>query len=306
MKNKYIIDEANAGVRLDKCLVELSLNQHTRAYFSHLIDENAVTVNGKVEKASYRLRLNDVVEFEITEPKPLKVEAEDIPLDIIYEDEDIIVINKPSGMVVHPSNGHYDGGTLVNALLAHCHDLSGINGVIRPGIVHRIDKDTSGLLVVAKNDFAHEYLAKQLKDKSMHREYIALVKGIIKEDDAKIIAPIGRDKTNRLKMGVDVQFGKDAVTHVHVLERFNQHTLISCLLETGRTHQIRVHLSHIGYPIEGDLMYGTRKNSLYDKGQLLHAYKLVLIHPRSEKKMEFTCPLPDYFEKIIKKLKNIN
>ncbi|MCH5172076.1 MAG: RluA family pseudouridine synthase [Erysipelotrichales bacterium] len=299
-KNLKIVNSDLIGLRLDKVIVS-ELKDYSREFIMRLIDEEKVLVNNKLAKASYRVKENDEIELTIEEPKDLSNEPQDIPLDIIYEDEDIIVINKPRDFVVHPSNGHEDG-TLVNALLHHCKDLSGINGVKRPGIVHRIDKDTTGLLVVAKNDDAHEFLANQLSDHTLHREYIALVKGVIKEDDGKIIAPIGRDKYNRQKMAVDTKNGKEAVTNFHVLKRFNQYTLVSCILETGRTHQIRVHMNYIGYPIEGDPVYGPRSHLLFDKGQLLHAYKLILIHPKSKKKMEFEAPLPDDFKDVIDNL----
>lgn len=300
MKKQIIITKDNESLRLDKALVN-ALNDYSREFIMTLIEKGMVLVNNKNCKASYRVKENDVVEVEIPELENLSNAPQDIPLDIIYEDEDIIVINKPRDLVVHPSNGHEDG-TLVNALLHHCKDLSGINGVKRPGIVHRIDKDTTGLLVVAKNDNAHDFLANQLSDHTLHREYIALVKGVIKEDDGKIIAPIGRDKYNRQKMAVDTKNGKEAVTNFHVLKRFNQYTLISCILETGRTHQIRVHMNYIGFPIEGDPLYGPRSHLLFDKGQLLHAHKLILIHPKTKKKMEFEAPLPQDFEDVIKKL----
>ena len=301
MKQKLLITNSNyIGLRLDKVLV-LELKDRSREFIMRLIDEGEVLVNDKKAKNSYRVKENDEITINIPEAKNLDATPQDIPLDIVYEDDDIIVINKPRDLVVHPSNGHEDG-TLVNALLAHCTNLSGINGVKRPGIVHRIDKDTTGLLVVAKNDYAHEFLAKQLEDHTLHREYIALVKGVIKEDDGKIIAPIGRDKYNRQKMAVDVKNGKPAVTHFHVLKRFNQYTLISCVLETGRTHQIRVHMNYIGYPIEGDPVYGPKSHLLFDKGQLLHAEKLILIHPKTKKKMTFTAPLPKDFQDIIDNL----
>lgn len=301
MKQKLLITNSNyIGLRLDKVLV-LELKDRSREFIMRLIDEGEVLVNDKKAKNSYRVKENDEVTINIPEAKNLDATPQDIPLDIVYEDDDIIVINKPRDLVVHPSNGHEDG-TLVNALLAHCTNLSGINGVKRPGIVHRIDKDTTGLLVVAKNDYAHEFLAKQLEDHTLHREYIALVKGVIKEDDGKIIAPIGRDKYNRQKMAVDVKNGKPAVTHFHVLKRFNQYTLISCVLETGRTHQIRVHMNYIGYPIEGDPVYGPKSHLLFDKGQLLHAEKLILIHPKTKKKMTFSAPLPKDFQDVIDNL----
>lgn len=301
MKQKILITNSDyIGLRLDKVLVS-ELKDRSREFIMRLIDEGEVLVNDKKAKNSYRAKENDEITINIPEAKNLDATPQDIPLDVVYEDDDIIVINKPRDLVVHPSNGHEDG-TLVNALLAHCTNLSGINGVKRPGIVHRIDKDTTGLLVVAKNDYAHEFLAKQLEDHTLHREYIALVKGVIKEDDGKIIAPIGRDKYNRQKMAVDVKNGKPAVTHFHVLKRFNQYTLISCVLETGRTHQIRVHMNYIGYPIEGDPVYGPKSHLLFDKGQLLHAEKLILIHPKTKKKMTFTAPLPKDFQDIIDNL----
>ena len=301
MKQKLLITNSNyIGLRLDKVLVS-ELKDQSREFIMRLIDEGEVLVNDKKAKNSYRVKENDEITINIPEAKNLDATPQDIPLDIVYEDDDIIVINKPRDLVVHPSNGHEDG-TLVNALLAHCTNLSGINGVKRPGIVHRIDKDTTGLLVVAKNDYAHEFLAKQLEDHTLHREYIALVKGVIKEDDGKIIAPIGRDKYNRQKMAVDVKNGKPAVTHFHVLKRFNQYTLISCVLETGRTHQIRVHMNYIGYPIEGDPVYGPKSHLLFDKGQLLHAEKLILIHPKTKKKMTFSAPLPKDFQDVINNL----
>ena len=301
MNQKLLITNSDyIGLRIDKVLV-LELKDRSREFIMRLIDEGEVLVNDKKAKNSYRVKENDEITINIPEAKNLDATPQDIPLDIVYEDDDIIVINKPRDLVVHPSNGHEDG-TLVNALLAHCTNLSGINGVKRPGIVHRIDKDTTGLLVVAKNDYAHEFLAKQLEDHTLHREYIALVKGVIKEEDGKIIAPIGRDKYNRQKMAVDVKNGKPAVTHFHVLKRFNQYTLISCVLETGRTHQIRVHMNYIGYPIEGDPVYGPKSHLLFDKGQLLHAEKLILIHPKTKKKMTFSAPLPKDFQDVIDNL----
>ena len=267
-----------------------------------MFDEGHIWVNGKNEKPSYRVKENDVVEYEEKELVPSEMKKENIPLDIVYEDEDLMVINKPRGMVVHPANGHHEG-TLVNALLGYCTDLSGINGVERPGIVHRIDKDTSGLLVVCKNDFAHNEIAKQLKDKTMHREYYALCKGVIKEDDGKIIAPIGRDPYDRLKMAVDVKNGKEAITFFHVEERFNQYTLVSVRLFTGRTHQIRVHMHYIGHPLEGDPLYGKKKNLLFQNGQLLHAYRITFIHPRTQKEMTFEVPLPDDFKAVLERLR---
>lgn len=298
---KFIIDEEMINERLDKALVIL-LSDKTRNHIIQLIDGGQVTVNGKNVKSSYRCRLNDAISVDDETVADYDVLPENIPLDIIYEDSDVIVINKPAGMVVHPAHGHYTG-TLVNALLFHCHDLSGINGVKRPGIVHRIDMDTSGLIVACKNDFTHEKIAKQLEDHSMHREYYALVKGIIGEDDGKIIAPIGRNPKDRLKMAVNVEDGKPATTYFHVIERFNQYTFVSCRLLTGRTHQIRVHMEYIGHGIEGDPLYGHGKNLVYDKGQLLHAYHLTFTHPRTDKEMSFEAPLPSYFSEVIASLR---
>lgn len=297
---KVTMPEETLGMRLDKAL-SIALSK-TRNHIEILFDEGHIWVNGKNEKPSYRAKQNDVVEYEEKELVPSEMKKENIPLDIVYEDEDLMVINKPRGMVVHPANGHHEG-TLVNALLGYCTDLSGINGVERPGIVHRIDKDTSGLLVVCKNDFAHNEIAKQLKDKTMHREYYALCKGVIKEDDGKIIAPIGRDPYDRLKMAVDVKNGKEAITFFHVEERFNQYTLVSVRLFTGRTHQIRVHMHYIGHPLEGDPLYGKKKNLLFQNGQLLHAYRITFIHPRTQKEMTFEVPLPDDFKAVLERLR---
>lgn len=297
---KVTMPEKTLGMRLDKAL-SIALSK-TRNHIEILFDEGHIWVNGKNEKPSYRVKENDVVEYKEKELVPSEMKKENIPLDIVYEDEDLMVINKPRGMVVHPANGHHEG-TLVNALLGYCTDLSGINGVERPGIVHRIDKDTSGLLVVCKNDFAHNEIAKQLKDKTMHREYYALCKGVIKEDDGKIIAPIGRDPYDRLKMAVDVKNGKEAITFFHVEERFNQYTLVSVRLFTGRTHQIRVHMHYIGHPLEGDPLYGKKKNLLFQNGQLLHAYRITFIHPRTQKEMTFEVPLPDDFKAVLERLR---
>ena len=298
---RYIIDSTQKDMRLDKALVFLNPDL-SRTYVGKLIDEGRCLVNGKVAKASLKLCENDVVEIDIPEVKELEVTKEDIPLDIIYEDKDILVINKPQGLVVHPAPGHYEH-TLVNAILGHTDDLSGINGVKRPGIVHRIDKDTSGLLCIAKNDEAHEGLAEQLKDHSMHRQYIALVKGVIKEKQGEIDLPIGRSRGDRKKMAVDTLNGKPARTYFTVLKRFTDYTLVECSLETGRTHQIRVHMAYIGHPVEGDPLYNKKNaTSLYDKGQLLVAYKLHLVHPITKKEMDFEIPLPDYFTNIVNQL----
>lgn len=300
MEKEFTISEELNGFRLDKVLTIL-LEGISRTTATKMIDDSLVFVNGKNEKSSYKVRTGDVLIVEELETKELVIKKEDIPLDIVYEDSDILIINKPQGMVVHPANGHWEG-TLVNAIMHHCDDLSGINGVIRPGIVHRIDKDTSGLICVAKNDEAHNFLAEQLKDHTMNREYYALVKGLIKENSGEINMPIARSKFDRKKMAVDKENGKHSLTYFKVIQRFANHTLIQCKLSTGRTHQIRVHMAYIGHPIEGDTVYGTRANKVYKNGQLLTAYKLSLIHPRSKELMTFEIELPDYFKEIIEKL----
>lgn len=297
----FVIDKPElSAIRLDKALVSL-LNDASRTYISKLFDDGLILLNGKKMKASTKTCLGDVISVIIPEKEVLNVVSQDIPLDIVYEDNDLMIINKPQGMVVHPSFGHNEG-TLVNAIMHHSKDLSGINGVIRPGIVHRIDKDTSGLICVAKNDVAHNFLADQLKDHTMRREYYALVKGHFKENSGEIILPIGRCKQNRQKMAVDPLNGKEAVTFFKVIERFTNHTLVSCSLKTGRTHQIRVHMSYIGHPIEGDTLYSSRNSKIYKNGQLLTAYKLTLIHPTSKEEMTFEIPLPGYFKEVIDNL----
>jgi len=299
--NRIVVDESNSNQRLDKFL-STYFSELSRSHIAKLIDDENCLVNKKVIKSSYKLKTGDVIEINIPEAKELEIEKENIPLDIVYEDSDILIINKPQGMVVHPANGHYEH-TLVNAILHHCHDLSGINGVMRPGIVHRIDKDTSGLICVAKNDKAHLSLAEQLKDHTMSRTYIALVKGVITENTGEINLPIGRDPHNRQKMAVTRSNSKEAITYFKVLQRFSDHTLVECHLKTGRTHQIRVHLSYIGYPVEGDPLYSGRKyDTLYKNGQLLVAVGLRLIHPSSNKEMEFKIDLPDYFKEVISQL----
>lgn len=266
-----------------------------------MIEDGLVLVDGQNKKAKYDVKDGEVIQVIIPEPETMNVEPENIDIDIVYEDDDVIVVNKPQGMVVHPSPGHPDH-TLVNALLYHS-PLSTINGTYRPGIVHRIDKDTSGLLMVAKNNYAHESLSKQLKDKSNIREYIALVHGNIKENSGVINAPIGRSKKDRKKQAI-VDDGKNAVTHFKVLERFGgEYTLVSCVLETGRTHQIRVHMKYIGHPLAGDPLYGP-KNTLKGNGQFLHAKKLGFVHPKTNEQMIFETPLPEIFEQTITKLRN--
>ena len=296
--NKFIVNSAQNGLRLDKFLA-LNMSEFSRSHIAKIISEGQVTVNKKQAKASLKLKENDEVSILIPENKDVDILAEDIPLDIVYEDDDLLIINKPQGMVVHPAPGHPDG-TLVNAIMNHSEKLSGINGEIRPGIVHRIDKDTSGLICVAKNDAAHIALAEQLKDHTMQRTYVALLRGVIKENSGEINLPIGRDPHNRQKMAVTKANSKEAITYFKVIKRFANHTLVECKLKTGRTHQIRVHFSYIGYPVEGDPLYGGRNyDELYDKGQLLTAIKLRLIHPSTKKEMEFEIPYPNYLLDIL-------
>ncbi|MCB2355348.1 RluA family pseudouridine synthase [Clostridium estertheticum] len=297
----FKVEENSVGMRLDVFIAN-EFEDKSRSYIQGIIEKENATVNGKCRKSNFKLKLDDTIDLSIPDPVELNVKAEDIPLDVIYEDSDVIVINKPQDMVVHPAPGNYSG-TLVNALLNHCTDLSGINGVLRPGIVHRIDKDTSGALVVAKNDNAHNSLAAQLKDHSMTRSYLALVEGVIKDDEGMVDAPIGRHSKDRIKMAI-VESGKKAVTHYKVIERFEGYTLVECNLETGRTHQIRVHMAKIGHPLVGDLIYGFKKQKFNLKGQVLHAKRLGFIHPTTNKYMEFDSPIPTYFEKLITKLRN--
>ncbi|EAD6564851.1 RluA family pseudouridine synthase [Listeria monocytogenes] len=299
MQNEtLIIEESHARERVDKVIAEMM--GKSRSAIQLMLKNGDITVNGELAKPNYKVQVGDEIHYEVREPEELEVLAEDIPLDIYFEDKDMLVVNKPEGMVVHPSAGHASG-TLVNALLFHCDDLSGINGKIRPGIVHRIDKDTSGLLMVAKNDHAHESLAKQLKDKTSDREYIALVHVDIVHQKGTIEAPIGRAKEDRQKMAV-VRDGKEARTHFEVLERLPGYTLINCKLDTGRTHQIRVHLKYIGHPLAGDPKYGP-KNTIKGNGQFLHAAKLGFDHPTTKERMMFEAPLPSSFEKALKSLR---
>ncbi len=287
--------------RLDKACSEI-FSDYSRSQIKQLLDGGNITVNGKTEKAKYKVKSGDVIRLEEPETKTLELRPENIPLDIVYEDDDVIVINKPQGMVVHPAPGH-DEHTLVNALLYHC-PLSTINGTFRPGIVHRIDKDTSGLLMVAKNDKAHRSLAKQLKDKTNIREYVALVHGRIAEDEGTINAPIGRSLKDRKKQAV-VKDGRNAVTHFEVLKRYRDYTLVKCILETGRTHQIRVHMKHIGHPLVGDPLYGPKK-TIKGNGQFLHAGKLGFVHPTTGKLLIFEAPLPKIFQECLEKLDKTN
>lgn len=298
-KREIIVDNEFVNTRLD-VFVAKDFQGKSRSYIQKLIEEKYIVVNDNIKKSNYKLRLGDKVTVSLPEVQELVVEPEDIPLDILYEDNDIIVVNKPQGLVVHPAPGNYSG-TLVNALLYHCKDLSGINGVARPGIVHRIDKDTSGVLVIAKNDKSHNKLSEQLKEHSMKREYIALVEGVIKQDKGVVDKPLGRNPKDRLKMGI-VEGGKRAVTHYEVLKRFEKYTLIKCILETGRTHQIRVHMAYLGHPLVGDPVYGYKKQKFNVAGQMLHAKKLGFIHPSTEEYMEFESDIPKYYEEVIRKL----
>ena len=296
-----ILTADQSGERADAALARLS-GTLTRSAAQRLLEAGQVTSRGRVLKKNDRLEAGDQLEVEIPAPQPLALTAEDIPLDIVYEDGDLIVLNKPKGLVVHPAAGHWSG-TLVNALLHHCRDsLSGINGALRPGIVHRIDKDTSGLLVVAKNDFAHQNLAAQLQDHSLARVYVCLVTGGMRADSGTVDAPIGRHPTDRKRMAV-VADGRPAVTHWQVLERFSGYTLLKCRLETGRTHQIRVHMAHIGHPIVGDLVYGRKKPELGQDTQCLHARAITFRHPRTGETVTLTCPLPPYLEVLIHQLR---
>ena len=295
------VTEENTGERIDKYLSTV-IEGKTRSFIQGLIEEKAVTVNGKIIKSNYKVKINDEVVVILPEPIELDVKAENIKVDIVYEDSDVIVVNKPKNMVVHPAPGNYSG-TLVNGLLYHCKDLSGINGVIRPGIVHRIDKDTTGILVVAKNDEAHNSLAKQFKDHSIKREYYALVEGRFSKESGTIDKPLGRNKKDRLKMDI-VEDGRRAVTHYEVLEQYDKGvSLIKCTLETGRTHQIRVHMASIGHPLVGDQTYGFKKQKFKIEGQALHAKTLGFIHPSTGEYIEFTSDLPEYFEELIRKLR---
>lgn len=294
-------DGSSLDERIDKYLGAV-LAEQSRSYLQKLIKEGAVLVNGKPVKASYRLEEEDQIEIDLPEPEEPKIEEEEIPLDILYEDEDLLIVNKPKGMVVHPAAGHRTG-TLVNAVLYHCKgQLSGINGVLRPGIVHRIDRDTTGALVVCKNDRAHNHVAKQLKEHTITRRYLAVVSGVIKEEEGTVDAPIGRHPTERKKMAAGVKNGKRAVTHYRVLRRFRNHTLIECSLETGRTHQIRVHMASIHHPVLGDTVYGASKDPYHLNGQALHARILGLVHPVTGVYIEAETPIPEYMEELMKKL----
>lgn len=300
---KIAIEETDIGKRIDKCLLE-KLSGYSRTQLQNWIGQGHLLVNGNAQKANYKLRKDDEVTFTIPDNEDMSIEPQDLHLDIVYEDSDVIVVNKPSGMIVHPSVGVYQD-TLVNGLLYHCKDLSGINGVNRPGIVHRIDKDTSGLLMVAKNDLAHQSLSKQLQNKTVDRLYYALVHGVIEHNYGKIVAPIGRDPNDRQAMKVTDINAKDAVTNFRVVERFKNYTLVECQLETGRTHQIRVHMQYIGHPVVGDPKYGRRKDDT-SFGQYLHAKVLGFIHPRTGEHLVFDSELPHEFIEKINEIKDEN
>ena len=297
---EYVVEIKDNGLRLDKFISSCDENL-SRMAIQRLIDEEKITVNGKIQKQSYRVQENDKIIVKIDEPKNIELKAQNIPVDILYEDSDIIVINKPKGLVVHPAIGNPEG-TLVNAIMEICKDsLSGIGGEIRPGIVHRLDKDTSGVIVIAKNDLAHINISNQIKDRKTKKIYIALVRGIIKENAATINMPIGRSTKDRKKMAVSKN-GKEAVTHFKVIKRYNGYTLIEVKIDTGRTHQIRVHMSEIGYPIVGDYIYSNGKNPFDVVGQMLHAKSIEFMHPSKNELMKIEAPLPEYFKDVIQTL----
>ena len=301
----FIVEDVDAGKRLDSFLAEKNTAKYTRSFIGKMIEENLVLYNGKPSKASTKIKTGDRIELFEKEPEPLAVKGEEIPLEIVYEDDDLMVINKPRGMVVHPAPGH-TSGTLVNAVLSHAGEsLSSINGVLRPGIVHRIDKDTSGLILVCKNDFSHKALAKQLEEHSITRRYHAICSGRLKEEQGIVSAPIGRDEKNRKQQAINYKHGKEAITHYRLLENLQNASLLECRLETGRTHQIRVHMKSIGHPLLGDPLYGPKKNLYAIKGQALHAMVLGFVHPRSEEYMEFSADYPEDFQKLLNKLRMI-
>lgn len=299
-QERIVVTEAEVGVRADVALAQLL--DITRSNMQKLLEEGRALRGTKVVKANYKLRLGDVIDITLPEPQPLDVQPENIPLDIIYEDEDVVVINKARGMVVHPAAGNYSG-TLVNALLYHCRNLSGINGVIRPGIVHRLDKDTSGIMICAKNDMAHVSLSEQIQNKTAQRTYLAVVRGNIKTDSGVIETQIARDKNDRKKMSVVKEGGRNAVTEYEVAERFGKYTIVKCRLKTGRTHQIRVHMEYLGYPLVGDPKYSPMKTPFSINGQALHSLTLTFKHPRTGEEMFFEAPLPEDMKKIVTRLR---
>ena len=297
---KVVVEENTQKKRIDSYIVDKNINL-SRTAIKRLLDEGKILVNGKKQKPSYKPEVGDIITIEIMKPKEVELKPQDIPIDIIYEDKDIIVVNKPKGMVVHPANGNPDG-TLVNAILAKCKDsLSGIGGEIRPGIVHRLDKDTSGLLIIAKNDQAHINMSKQIQDRKVIKKYIALVKGVIGENAATIDMPIARSTKDRKKMAVDPK-GKEAITHYKVLQRYDKYTLLEIKIDTGRTHQIRVHMAYIGHTVVGDMQYSNGKNEFGIEGQMLHSKYLEFDHPITGKRLKLEAPLPEYFEQVLKEL----
>ena len=297
---KVVVEENTQKKRIDSYIVDKNINL-SRTAIKRLLDEGKILVNGKKQKPSYKPEVGDIITIEIPEPEEVELKPQDIPIDVIYEDKDIIVVNKPKGMVVHPANGNPDG-TLVNAILAKCKDsLSGIGGEIRPGIVHRLDKDTSGLLIIAKNDQAHINMSKQIQDRKVIKKYIALVKGVIGENTATIDMPIARSTKDRKKMAVDPK-GKEAITHYKVLQRYDKYTLLEIKIDTGRTHQIRVHMSYIGHPVVGDMQYSNGKNEFGIEGQMLHSKYLEFDHPITGKRLKLEAPPPEYFEQVLKEL----
>ena len=303
MSLQFQITEEASGIRIDKYLAD-ALPELSRSYIQKLIKDEQVTVNKKIVKSNYKVDAGDVLELNEPELQEPNIIPEDIPLDILYEDSDLLIVNKPKGMVVHPSAGHYSG-TLVNALMHYCKDdLSGINGVMRPGIVHRIDMDTTGSLLVCKNDFTHNDIANQLKEHSITRVYHAIVCGVLKEEEGTIHAPIGRHPVDRKKMSINHKNGKDAITHYKVIQRFRNYTYVECVLETGRTHQIRVHMASMNHPLLGDNIYGSAKNPYKLQGQTLHAKIIGIKHPRTGEYLEIDAPLPEYFSSLLKKLEN--
>lgn len=302
-KEVFEVDSSYEEERLDKYL-SLIFPEQSRSFFQKLIKDGQIRVNEKTEKANYRLKTQDLIEVSIPEAIETPILPENIPLDILYEDDDLLIVNKPKGMVVHPSAGHYTG-TLVNAIMYHCKDsLSGINGEIRPGIVHRIDMDTTGSLIVCKNDESHVFVAEQIKEHSVVRKYRGIVCGHVKEEEGTIHAPIGRHPIERKKMAINEKNGKDAITHYRVLEHFANYTYMEFQLETGRTHQIRVHMASIGHPLLGDTLYSSGKSPYKLQGQTLHAMTIGFIHPRTKEYLEISAPLPEYFEKILRDLRS--
>lgn len=298
---QFIVEVEQKDLRIDKVISE-QYEDLSRTMIQKLLEEQKIVVNGRVPKASYKVKEKDIITIEEVEAKEIDLIPQDIPIDIVYEDRDIIVVNKQKGLVVHPANGNPDG-TLVNAVMAICKDsLSGIGGEIRPGIVHRLDKDTSGLIIVAKNDKAHINMSEQIKNHEVKKTYLALVRGVIKEHEATIDMPIDRSTKNRKKMAVS-KTGRNAITHFKVLERYEKYTLLQVNIETGRTHQIRVHMAHIGYPLVGDAVYSNGKNPFGVEGQMLHAYELEFKHPITGKQMKLQAPLPKYFKEVLERIK---